>query len=288
MSTVLGRRLGSELLHLREALGLRQSYAAEALSASVAKVAKMENGLVPMRDPDIRALCSAYGVTDTSAVDRLCKLASIDRDRRKAKGWWRNRLWEGPMGEYVAMESIATHVRSLQVCIIPGLLQTPDYVRALFHGQQVTDVDGRAVTDAEPDLVVDIRRRRQHRLEEENPLALHAIVWEAAFHQMVGGPDVMREQLGHMIDMATRPNVRLQVIPFASGARGCPASAFNILTFDRTDAVDVVYADSINSSFWAENETDGRAYSDHFRQLSTASLDDQHSIRLIEQLRKDM
>ncbi|MFI7276025.1 helix-turn-helix domain-containing protein [Streptomyces sp. NPDC049879] len=280
MSTVLGRRLGGELLHLREALGLRQSHAAEALSASVAKVAKMENGLVPMRDPDIRALCSAYGVTDASTVDRLCKLASLDRDRRKAKGWWRNYLWEGPMSEYLAMESVATHVRALQVSIIPGLLQTPSYVRALFDSEEKID--------AEPSKVVDIRRERQRRLEGENPLTLHVVMWEAALRQTVGGSDVMRGQLDHMVEMAARPNIRLQIIPFASGNRGRPISAFNILTFDRTDALDVVYADNINSCMWAENETDSLAYTRHFHSLAEASLDERDSIRLIEEIRKDM
>ena len=86
VSTVLARRLGGELLRLREGLGLRQVHAAEALTASVAKVAKMERGLVPMRDPDVRALCHLYGVDDERVVADLLRLAKLDRERRRARG----------------------------------------------------------------------------------------------------------------------------------------------------------------------------------------------------------
>ncbi|MGW7594517.1 helix-turn-helix domain-containing protein, partial [Streptomyces rubiginosohelvolus] len=88
VSTVLGRRLGGELLRMREACSLRQAHAAEALTASVAKVAKIERGLVPMRDPDVRALCHLYGETDETTVGKLLALAKTDRERRKASGWW--------------------------------------------------------------------------------------------------------------------------------------------------------------------------------------------------------
>ncbi|MGO4427852.1 helix-turn-helix domain-containing protein, partial [Streptomyces sp. MCAF7] len=83
-STVLGRRLGKELIELRTAAGMTQPHAAKALTASTTKVAKMERGWVPMRDPDIRTLCELYGVADPTVVGGLLELAKVDRERRKA------------------------------------------------------------------------------------------------------------------------------------------------------------------------------------------------------------
>ncbi len=133
-SSVLGRRLGSELIKLRTAAGLTQTHAAKALTSSITKVTKMERGWVPMRDPDIRALCELYGVRDPGAVGGLLELARVDRERRKAKGWWDGYTIHGVMQEYVMLESAATAIKVWQPAFIPGLLQTPDYVRALRHG----------------------------------------------------------------------------------------------------------------------------------------------------------
>ncbi|GAA3498138.1 hypothetical protein GCM10019016_052410 [Streptomyces prasinosporus] len=87
---MLGRRLGGELLRLRDAAAKTQQRAAEVIGATNSKIVKMERGWVPMRDPDIRALCEFHGPADGKAVTRLLGLARLDRGRRKAKGWWRN------------------------------------------------------------------------------------------------------------------------------------------------------------------------------------------------------
>ncbi|WP_260326656.1 helix-turn-helix domain-containing protein [Streptomyces sp. TLI_185] len=89
-STVLGRRLGGELLRLRDAAGKTQQQAADVLNATNSKIVKMERGWVPMRDIEIRALCELYGLDDPEALARLLNLARLDRERRKAKGWWQH------------------------------------------------------------------------------------------------------------------------------------------------------------------------------------------------------
>ncbi|WP_328828599.1 helix-turn-helix domain-containing protein [Streptomyces ureilyticus] len=93
---------------MRIAVGLTQTHAAKALTASTTKIAKMERGWVPMRAPDVRALCELYGVHDLGTVGGLLELAKVDRERRKAKGWWDDYTIHGVMQEYVALESAAT------------------------------------------------------------------------------------------------------------------------------------------------------------------------------------
>ncbi|TWG04285.1 helix-turn-helix protein [Streptomyces brevispora] len=131
VSTVLARQLGGQLLGFREAAGLNQAQAAATLSAQAAKVAKMEHGWVPFRDPDVIALCQAYGVDSPDTVDGLLKLAKLDRERRRAKGWWVTSLTQGSLREYIAMEDVALRLQTWQLALIPGLFQTPEYMRAL-------------------------------------------------------------------------------------------------------------------------------------------------------------
>lgn len=173
-STVLGRRLGGELTKLRTAAGLTQTHAAKVLTGSTTKVAKMEGGWVPMRDPDIRALCELYGLSDPAAVGGLLELARIDRERRKAKGWWNEFPNLGDMQEYVGLENAATSIRTWQLCLVPGLLQTPDYARALALGNSTKGHPDRGETLVASSIA------RQRRLSEEPTLGLWAVVHESA------------------------------------------------------------------------------------------------------------
>ncbi|MFJ5547200.1 helix-turn-helix domain-containing protein [Streptomyces sp. NPDC093225] len=281
VSTVLGRRLGGELLRMREALGLRQVHAAEALTASVAKVAKMERGLVPMRDPDVRALCHLYGETDAALIDGLLGLARLDRERRRAKGWWQQAYGKDAFAEYVSMEDVATRIRTWQLSLVPGLLQTPEYIRALA-------VTGDWWMDRpdEIEVMVEARLKRQARLWGDEPLQLHAVIWEAALRQEVGGPEVLRAQLAHLVDMARRPNVCVQVLPFRIGAHSGMGGVFNVLSFAEPDALDVAYAEGPAGAVWTESQESTRPHLKAFDELSRRSLPPHNSRVLIENLSK--
>ncbi|MFI8188548.1 helix-turn-helix domain-containing protein [Streptomyces sp. NPDC085946] len=282
VTTVLGRRLGGELLRLREACALRQAHAAEALSASVAKVAKIERGQVPMRDPDIRALCHLYGQDDETAIGRLLALARADRERRKARGWWNHYPQLEAMVEYVALEDIATNIRTWQLAIVPGLLQTPDYARALAVG------NGHWEDPDEIEPFVESRMARQTRLDGENPLELWAVVHEAALRQLVGGREVMREQLGHLLDMARLTHVKVQVLPFLAGAHPGMTSAFTIVSFAEPGALDVVHVDTASSAVWLESDTDAEHHNRLFDRITRLSLAQRNSVRLIDGILKEM
>ncbi|MFJ8826368.1 helix-turn-helix domain-containing protein [Streptomyces sp. NPDC102467] len=281
-STVLGRRLGGELLRLRDASGTTQQQAAEAINATNSKIVKMERGWVPMRDPDIKALHEFYGAAGPEGLGLLLELARLDRDRRKARGWWRQMPPDGTMAEYVAMEDAATLVRNWQVSLIPGLLQTLEYTRALAVGEGNWD---------DPDEIeryAEVKRRRQQRLLGERPLQFYGIVWEAALRQEVGGRSVMRAQLERLLELAELPNVRLQVLPFRAGSHPSMAGPFSIISFAEDGALDVVQSDTVTDMVWVEDAATSTTYRTHFERTARLSLAPRDSIALIEDLRKEM
>ncbi|MFE9606765.1 DUF5753 domain-containing protein [Streptomyces hokutonensis] len=282
VSTVLARKLGGELLRLRDEAGLTQPRAAEALSATAAKVAKMERGWVPFRDPDIRILCDLYGVADPKAVERLLNLARTDRERRKAKGWWNQYPELRALVEYVALEDIATGVRTWQGAFVPGLLQTPDYARALAIGNADWD---------DPDDVerfVEAKIARQARLTDANALNLWAVVGEGALRQLVGGREVMRVQLAHLAEAARLPNVRLQVVPFLAGSHPGMTSAFSVVSFAEPGAMDVVYMDTTSSTLWLESEADAARHNTTFERITRSGLALRDSTALMDRIRKEL
>ncbi|MDX2679504.1 helix-turn-helix domain-containing protein [Streptomyces sp. NY05-11A] len=281
-STVLGRRLGGELLRLRDAAGKTQREAGDVINASNSKIVKMEQGWVPMRDPDIRALCEFYGLNDSKAVARLLELARLDRERRKARGWWHNSLDAGATAEYVAMEDIGARIRNWQSSLVPGLFQTSEYTRALAVAEGSWE---------DPDEIehwVGIKQKRQGRLLGERPLQLHAVIWEAALRQQVGGPSVMRAQLERVLELAELPSVRLQVLPFRAGAHPCITTAFSIISFTEDEALDVVQSDTINGMVWVENRIESDTYGTLFDRTARLSLAPRDSVTLIDSIRKEM
>ncbi|AEN11103.1 MULTISPECIES: helix-turn-helix transcriptional regulator [unclassified Streptomyces] len=281
-STVLARRLGSELLRLRDASGKTQQEAAQVISATNSKIVKMERGWVPMRDPDIRTLCEFYGVDDAKLVGRLLEVARLDRERRKAKGWWNQYPELRSLVEYVALEDIATAVRTWQVAFVPGLLQTPDYARALAVGNAEWD------DPEEIERFVEAKIARQARLGDANPLALWAIVGEGALRQLVGGREVMRAQLARLIEAAAEPNVTVQVVPFLAGSHPGMTSAFSVVSFAEPGALDVVYMDTTSSTLWLESETDAARHNVTFGRIARSGLAPRDSIALMERIRKEL
>ncbi|MEV6592404.1 helix-turn-helix domain-containing protein [Streptomyces acidicola] len=277
----MGRRLGGELLRLRDSAGKTQQQAAGSINATGTKIVKMERGWVPMRDPDIRVLCEFYGLDDPKALARLLDLARLDRERRKTKGWWRGSIDTGAMAEYIAMEDVASRIRTWQSSLIPGLVQIPEYTRALAVAE------GRWEDPDDIERAAEVKQKRQGRLLGERPLHLHAVVWEAALRQQIGGPDVTRTQLERLLEIAELPNVRLQVLPFRAGAHPCIAGPFSIISFADDEALDVVQSDTITDMIWVENEIESNTYSTLFDRTARLSLAPRDSVLLIDNLRKE-
>jgi len=281
-SSVLGRRLGGELMRLRTGAGLTQTQAAKTLSASTGKVAKMEGGWVPIRDPDIRALCALYGANDPATTGGLLELARIDRERRKAKGWWNDVPLTATMREYVPLESAATAVKAWQVSFVPGLLQTADYVRSLRRESAPGD---------SPDQIeafVASRVARQQRLSEGKPLSLWAVIAEAALRIPTSEPQMLREQLASLLDWSERPNVTIQVLPFGAGMMRALAGSFNVLSFAEPGAMDVAYQELAFSTTWVEGGEGAAQHVRLFEETARGALPEAESRAFIGTLSKGL
>ncbi|WP_063728000.1 helix-turn-helix domain-containing protein [Streptomyces sp. RTd22] len=282
VSTVLGRKLGGELLMLRTAAGLTQGQAAKAITASTGKVAKMESGWVPMRDPDIRALCALYGANDPATVGGLLELARIDRERRKAKGWWNDVALSSAMRQYAPLESVATEIKAWQVSFVPGLLQTAGYVRAMRRSW---------LPDESPEdagKFVASRMARQRRLSGESPLSLRVVIPEAALRIPAVHSEMLREQLASLLDWGERPNITMQVLPFSAGFVPGLTGSFNVLSFGEPGAMDVVYVESSHTHVWVEGGEGAAEHVRIFEKTAQHALSEPDSRAFIEALIKEL
>ncbi|WP_404820503.1 helix-turn-helix domain-containing protein [Streptomyces malaysiensis] len=281
-STVLGRKLGGELLRLRTMAGLTQVQAANAITASNGKIAKMESGWVPMREPNIWTLCTLYGASDPATVGTLLELARIDRERRKAKGWWNDVQIPGAMKEYGPLENAATAIKAWQVSYIPGLLQTPGYVRALRRT---------ALPDENPEVTerfVTARLARQHRLSGQPPLSFSAVIPEAALRVAAFDPEMLREQLASLLDWGECPHVTLQVLPFGAGFAEGLSGSFNVLSFAEPGAMDVVYVESSYSHVWIEGGDGAARHVSIFEKTAQRAFPEPESRAFLERLIKEL
>lgn len=278
--TVHRRQLGAELRRLREAAGLRIEEAAKALSTSQPRMSRIETGRgrYALKGTDVRTLCQLYGVTDEDKIRILIGMLTVSQKR----GWWEE--FEGilPSGldVYVGLESDARAVRSCDPLLINGLLQTPDYARAIF-------LMGGRHAPRDVDDLVKVRMERQKLLtREESPLSLWSIVDEAALRRAIGGADTMRNQLCHLADVAEMPNVTIQVIPFSSGGNPGLNGSFSILEFE--DDTPVAYIESQAGNLYLEKRQDIRRYTGLLDLLTAMALPPTESTAFLRRAAEEM
>lgn len=275
-STVLGRQLGDELRRLRESARLTTAGAAEALDCTKGKISRIENGRVTVRLPDLTAMLHAYGATDIQLRDRLTMLAR-KANRRRRQGWWNQygSMLADTYRDYIALEAMAGTIRTFQAQLVPGLLQTPEYTRA------VTVASRQWQTADEIEQFVRVRLTRQERLIGDSPLHLWVVLSEAVLLQQVGGPEVMKPQLEHLLTVAERPNVTIQVLPFSRGAHASMFGPYVVLGFPEEAALDVVLADNPTGSVWLEREAEVARYRELFDAARTSALSPVESCAVI-------
>ncbi|MFI2235393.1 helix-turn-helix domain-containing protein [Streptomyces chrestomyceticus] len=278
-STVLGRQLGDELRRYREAAGLSTSGAAEALDCTKAKISRIENGRVPVRVPDLMALLRAYGIGDDEVLARLTTLAR-SANRRRREGWWNQYgpVLEDTYRDYIALEAVSDSIRTFQSLLIPGLLQTPAYARAVTVASKAWQ------TPDEIEQFVEVRAARQQRLAAEQPLTVWAVLAEGVLHQRVGGADVMRAQLEHLVAMSVLVNVTVQILPFSRGAHGGMFGPYLLLSFPQVSALDVVLMEHPTGHIWLERESEVARYRGLFDDARTSALSPAESVTKIERI----
>jgi transcriptional regulator with XRE-family HTH domain len=273
--TVRRRRIAAELKRLREERGLTLDHAARELGVARSTMSRIENAQVSVRPGDVRALLELYGVQPGD----VASLVQVARDARQ-RGWWQaySDVLPGWFEMYVGLEQAASEIFTFEVSLVPGLLQTADYARAVIEAE---------LPDASPTEVgrrTELRMKRQH--DQARP-QLWVVLDETVIRRVVGGPQTMRAQLERLVDEAEAPGMTLQIVPFGAGAHASMIGSFSILAFP--DPVDppVVYLESRAGSLYVEGG-DTQTYNRVFRSLQTAALSAKASTEMIRESVKTM
>ena len=270
-SPVVSRReLGTLLRALRMERGMTVERVAESLLCSPDKVKRMESGFRSGTVRDVRDLCGLYQV-QAHQRDRLMDLAR----EAKQQGWWQS--YDLPYSDYIGLEAAAVVSKTFFSSVMPGILQTADYARAV-HARGVPVLSPEVIEQA-----VETRLIRQRRLSEANPLRVWSILDEAALHRNIGGSIVMRGQLERLIEAASLPNVTIQVIPFNAGAHPALESNFSILEFAHP-VESVVYVEGLIGFIYLNRPKDIERYEMIFDSLSSVACGHDESIARIKSI----
>ncbi|MET8676577.1 helix-turn-helix transcriptional regulator [Streptomyces sp. NPDC004647] len=250
--TVLRVVLGKRLQDLREKAGLTYEDAGRALDVTHATIRRMEKAEVGLKIPYVEKLLLTYGVTEHEELEGFLSLAR-DANRR---GWWhrfRDVLPEW-FSAFVSLEGEANLIRAYEPHYVPGLLQTPDYARAVLRAGMPH------ASEEEIERGVALRIERQSLLTQADPPLLWVVMDETVLRRPIGGPDVMRGQVDRLIEATATRHVRLQIMPFAAGPHPAMYGPFHIFRFPIQELPDIAYTESLVGGVYLDQRDDVSAF----------------------------
>jgi transcriptional regulator with XRE-family HTH domain len=249
---------------------MSQAKAATLLRYTDSTISRVENGQLPTY-LGLRAMLDLYGVT----VDQWDWYIDL-YDRAREKGWWH--AYGLDDRGYVSMENEACLVREFQLGFIPGLLQTDDYIRAVFA------VSATRWSTSGVDIGSAIRRKRHERLTADPPLRFHAVIDETVLHRRLPDGDASRAQLRHIVRATGLPNVTVQVLASDVGLHHGAVGSFTIVSFaDRQDR-DVAYIEHVAGALHMEKDSEVAKCRLTFDRLSALAHSPEDSVALIERV----
>lgn len=273
--------LTNELVRMRKEAKKVQEEVARALDWSPSKLIRIEGGTVGISTTDLQALLRYYGISSDGEVDRLTGLARGSRDR----GWWQSYPIDLTPGfrALLGYEMGASYIRQYEISLVPGLLQTEDYARVVIRAY-AGDVGEDRIS-----ALAEIRMNRQERLHEREPAVNQIyILDEAAIRRQVGatlpgGKNIMPKQLEKVIEVAQRPNITIEVIPFTVGAHFGMKGSFTLLEFD-VDLGELLYMEGRGSSQTITGrDATVTEYREAFEGLRRSALDADRSLELLKE-----
>ncbi|HEY7485616.1 MAG TPA: helix-turn-helix transcriptional regulator [Streptosporangiaceae bacterium] len=267
--------VGTQLRRLRESKGVTREQAGAAIRATHSKISRLELGRSGFKQRDVADLLTLYGITAERERETLLDLAR----QASAPGWWHqyNDIMPSWLEVYVGLEATASVIRSYEMQFVHGLMQTPEYARA------VVLLRHKDAPESDIERRVSLRMSRQRLLRQPDAPTLWAVLDEAALRRPLGSRSVMRGQLKHLIELSGRPNVTLQIVPFRAGGHAAAGGPFTILRFPQPDLADVVYLEQLNSALYLDKREDIDDYTAVMNELSVVAasvnaLDILHSI----------
>jgi transcriptional regulator with XRE-family HTH domain len=278
---VQGRRLRAELRKAREKAGLTQEQVAGAMDWSTSKVIRIEAGSSRITTNDLKALLRHLDIVDAQRTAELLALARAAR----APSWWGQYRGVASAGflKFVEYEAAASVTSNFEPLLVPGLLQTREYARAVI--EQFDDQP----TEERVEALVKLRMTRQELLERAEPPRLFFILDEAVVRRFVGGAAVMHRQIRHLIQMADRPNVTLEVVPFSAGVHPGMHGPFVVIEFPDTADDDALYLESPRGDvIYRDTPEEIDASREVFRQLRAMSLGPEGSVSYLGKVAHEM
>jgi transcriptional regulator with XRE-family HTH domain len=271
-------RLGTELRRLREAAGLKAREVAGLLNSTSAQMSQVEAGLAGVSEERVRRLAAHYACADEALIEALVAMAT---DR--TQGWWEE--FRGTLPpvflDVAELEHHATFLHEVVITHVPGLLQTPEYARAVF-GYMVPELPE---TELAPRVKHRLRRRSV--IQREPPVRYETVVHEAALRIRVADRKVARTQLDDILNAMEGGRVTLHVIPFdTDGFAG--ASAAMLYVGGPLPRLDTVLRDSPNGTAFLDAESQLDRYRTLFRKVKRAALSPAQSRDFIHRLAKEL
>ncbi|NNH74098.1 helix-turn-helix domain-containing protein [Nocardia uniformis] len=278
-STMPRRQLGRQLRDLRNRARMTTRVAAQRLEWSEAKIWRIETGQTSLRSLDVEAMCRIYGAPE----DAIAPLTALARET-KARGWWTeySDVIDEGYEVYIGLEEAAARLTTYENELIPGLLQTEDYMRAVLAGAYP------GITAEQMDRRVRVRAARQELLTRPNsPLQLDVVISEAVLWHRIGGDAVTAGQLDRLHRLSELANVRLRMVPADCGYHhGMDAGRFVLLEFPATaDDIPeppVVYVESLTGSSYLDKDHDVERYREAFKAVTSVTVD---ALPMIENIR---
>jgi transcriptional regulator with XRE-family HTH domain len=274
--TVLRILLGAQLRRLRERSGLSTEEAGYEIRGSHSKISRMELGRVGFKERDVSDLLTLYGVDDPVERGSLLELAR----EANTPGWWHRYgdVLPGWFETYLGLEGAASLLRAFEVQFVPGLMQTEDYARAVVR------LGHNEASDEELQRRVRLRMTRQERFTEPSAPTLWAVLDEAVLRRPLGGREVMRAQLRHLIDMTSMPNVTLQIVPFGAVEHAAAGGPFTILRFAEPGLSDVVFMEQLTSALYLDKPTDVDTYMRAMNNLCIAATRPDDTVNFLKKV----
>ncbi|WP_165984340.1 helix-turn-helix transcriptional regulator [Streptomyces sp. YIM 98790] len=295
VATVRRYRLGMELRRLRERAGVTQDTAGACIDADDSKISRVESGRSPLSRPELVELLRLYGVTEDHA--EFTGLLELNRESRR-RGWWQQPgVAGGPLAQLIDLETSAATVFEFSPLLVPDLLQTERYARAVLSGVPgprtgtETDADADADTDADLERAVRIRMRRQEQLVRPGGPALVCVLDEAVLHRPVGGPAVHAQQLRRLARLAARPRPAVRVVPYARGAHAGTAGAgggFRLFGYPGPPRAEYGCAEQRDGRMLIQDGDAARPYREAAEQLRRHALGPAESAGLIGAVAEEM
>ncbi|MEU6443191.1 helix-turn-helix transcriptional regulator [Streptomyces sp. NPDC047046] len=276
-----GRVVGAHLRRLRIENGYLLKDVASVINASVAKLSRLERGMHPPREQDVAALLKFYEVpwAERASIKALVR-------QSQSYDWWYqfSDVVSGWLERLISMESAAVEIRTYEMHYVPGLLQTPEYARAVvssaFPERSPLEVERR----------VNLRQERQKILKSAAPPAFSALIDEALLNRAIGSRAIFRDQLQHLCDLSADRNNRInvRVIPFSAAMKGgAPNASLTYMRCSRVGEDEIVYLEQLHGGQYVTGEK-VEAYRQTLLNLAEAALDRMESLRILEKYIKDL